>query len=225
MPDRQLLLFDRAEGYVHDYLPVARATVDTLGRRSGLYRTLATDDCDAITPPRLRDASALLFTASGDLPFTRAQWAALLAFIRDGGGFIGVHNATVIPDGHDDFIAMLGGQFNGHPWTDAVRVRVEDRGHPATRHLAPTFTVTEEVYTFTRWQRARTHVLIRLDTASVDLARGTRDDDDYALCWCHRYGAGRVFYTAFGHFPSLWATPWFQEHLLNGILWTMRLVA
>jgi type 1 glutamine amidotransferase len=225
MPDRQLLLFDRAEGYVHDYLPVARATVDALGRRSGRFRTLATDDCAALTPARLRATSALLFTASGNLPLTSAQWDALRAFVRDGGGFIGVHNATVIPAIRDGFIAMLGGRFNGHPWTGTVRVHVEDRAHPATRHLAPTFTVTEEVYTFTRWQRARTRVLIRLDPASVDLERGTREDDDYALCWCHRYGAGRVFYTAFGHFAPLWATGWFQEHLLNGILWTMRLVA
>ena len=56
MPDRQLLLFDHAEGYVHDYLPVARATVDALGRRSGRFHTLATDDCAALTshgPPSL----------------------------------------------------------------------------------------------------------------------------------------------------------------------------
>jgi type 1 glutamine amidotransferase len=225
MTDRQLLLLDYADGYVHDYLPVARATVHALGRRSGRFRTLATDDCAVLTTERLRATSALLFTASGDLPFTSAQWAALLAFVRDGGGFVGVHNATVIPSGCDDYVAMLGGQFNGHPWTDAVRVRVEDRSHPATRHLAPTFTVTEEVYIFTNWQRERTRTLIRLDNASVDLRRGTRDDDDYALCWCHRYGAGRVFYTAFGHFASLWTTAWFREHLLNGILWTLRLVA
>ena len=58
-----------------------------------------------------------------------------------------------------------------------------------------------------------------LDNESVDLARGNRDDQDYALGWCHPYGDGRVIYTALGHFDELWDQPWFLDHVLGCIKW------
>ena len=35
-------------------------------------------------------------------------------------------------------------------------------------------------------------------------SRGNREDNDYALGWCHTYGKGRVMYTALGHPDALW---------------------
>jgi type 1 glutamine amidotransferase len=42
---------------------------------------------------------------------------------------------------------------------------------------------------------------------------------DYPLAWCTRYGEGRVFYTALGHFDSTWNDPRFQQHLRGGLEW------
>ena len=105
-----------------------------------------------------------------------------------------------------------------HPWRQVITAIVEDQRHPAIRHLPRKFKVKEEVYTFKEWSRERTHVLISLDNSSVDLSKGTRPDNDYALCWCHNFGKGRVLYTTFGHFKELWLEEWFRKHLLNGIL-------
>ena len=46
-------------------------------------------------------------------------------------------------------------------------------------------------------------MLLTLDSHTVDLsAPGVdRTDDDFALAWIRNYGKGRVFYSAFGHFP------------------------
>src|SRR6185312_3600534 len=40
-----------------------------------------------------------------------------------------------------------------------------------------------------------------------------------ALAWVRNYGAGRVFYTALGHFDETWHDARFQELLRNALLW------
>lgn len=221
---KRLLMITHSAGFKHDYLPVARMVIEDLGMESGMFDVTATDDCGLLNRRDLEGFDAVLFATSGELPINDDQKADFIGAIRGGKGFIGVHNAADTFYSFPEYGRMLGGYFQSHPWTQEVTVIVEDRSHPATRHLPERFRVREEVYTFRDWFRERTHVLISLDVSSVDLSRGTRADNDYALSWCHNYGEGRVFYTAFGHFKEIWAERWFQIHLLNGILWAMKLI-
>ncbi|MDG6947286.1 MAG: ThuA domain-containing protein [Nitrososphaerota archaeon] len=215
-----LIMLTHSAGFKHDYLPAAVEAVRRLAATRRELEVTCTEDCSVINAERLERASVVLFATTGELPMTPAQRGALLDFVREGGGFVGVHNAADTFYTFGDYGSMLGGYFNGHPWTQEVRIKVEDRAYPSTRHLPATLRVREEVYTFKNWSRRKTHVLISLDTGSVDLAKGNRDDNDYALSWCHRYGEGRVFYTAFGHFKERWAEEWFTTHLWGGILWS-----
>lgn len=221
---KRLLMITHSAGFRHDYLPTAINVVGRLGAESGLFDVVATEDCSLLTSESLSRFDAVLFTTSGELPVTDEQKADFINAIKSGKGFIGVHNAADTFYKFPEYGRMLGGYFHSHPWTQEVTVIVEDRSHPATKHLPERFRVKEEVYTFRDWSRDGTHVLISLDSSSVDLSKGTRADNDYALCWCHNYGEGRVFYTAFGHFKELWIEKWFQIHLLNGILWAMRIL-
>jgi type 1 glutamine amidotransferase len=104
-----------------------------------------------------------------------------------------------------------------------VNVIVEDKDHPATRHLGDSFMMHDEIYTQRNWSRDKTHVLMHLDMDSVDKekAKGYRDDLDVALAWCHSFGDGKVFYTALGHGMPTWSNEKFHQHLLGGILWAM----
>jgi len=218
---RRLLLLTHSAGFRHNYLTTAVEVLTRMGERSGRFEVYATEDCSEVTEELLSTCSAVLFMTTGELPMSDRQKNALIEFVRNGGGFIGVHNATDTFYNFPEYGRMLGGYFSGHPWTQEVYAIVEDNTHPSTRHLPRRFKVLEEVYTFRDWSRDRTHVLISLDNSSVDLSKGNREDNDYALAWCHGYGSGRVFYTAFGHFIRLWRTEWFQKHLLGGILWAM----
>jgi type 1 glutamine amidotransferase len=218
---KELLMLTHSAGFKHEYLPIAVETLIKLGESSG-FNVVATDDCSVINKDGLENCSAILFITSGELPMSVEQKEVLISFVRDGKGFVGIHNAADTFYEFPDYGEMLGGYFKAHPWTQEVIVRVEDKTHPSTRHLPEKFSVKEEVYTFKNWSRSRTHVLISLDNSSVDLSKGTREDNDYALSWCHNYGDGRVFYTAFGHFPELWFEEWFKKHTLGGILWAMK---
>jgi len=223
MAPRKLLVLTHSAGFKHDYLPVAVKTLGEIGK-ANRFEVFATDDCSVVNENFLKDFTAVLFITTGELPMDDHQKKALIGFVRNGKGFVGVHNATDTFYQFPDYGEMVGGYFNGHPWTQEVVARVEDNTHPSTKHLPKKFNVKEEVYTFKNWSRSKTHVLISLDNSSVDLSKGTRDDHDYALAWHHKYGEGRVFYTAFGHFQEIWGEEWFKKHLLGGILWAMKVL-
>jgi len=223
MSKPKVLVFTHSAGFRHSYIPTAIEVLTKLGERTGLFEVFATEECAEITKENLEKVDCLLFMTTGELPMNEDQKHAIIDFVKEGKGFVGVHNATDTFYKFPEYGEMLGGYFSGHPWTQDVYVIVEDRNHPSTRHLPERFKVKEEVYTFKNWSRKKTHVLISLDNSSVDLSKGTRPDHDYALAWCHSYGRGRVFYTAFGHFTALWREEWFQKHLLGGILWAMGL--
>jgi hypothetical protein len=46
-----------------------------------------------------------------------------------------------------------------------------------------------------------------------------RTDGDFALAWIRNYGKGRVFYSAFGHFPGSFQLPPIRSMLLKALLW------
>ena len=155
----------------------------------------------------------LFANTSGELPLGDQQKRSLLDYVSAGGGFVGTHSAADTFYTWPDYGALLGAVFKEHPWTQEATVTVEDQGHPVTQGLGSSFRMMEEFYTFREEPRSHAHVLLSLDAASVG-ATG-----DYPLAWCSRYGAGRVFYTALGHFDATWEDPRFQQLLAHGLLW------
>jgi type 1 glutamine amidotransferase len=119
---------------------------------------------------------------------------------------------------------LIGGYFDGHPWHQLINVLVEDKQHPATRHLGDSFKITDEIYQFrTPYDRGKLHVLMRLDMGSVKNP-GKRQDHDNALAWTHEFGKGRVFYTALGHRDELWKdNERFRQHMLGGLKYVLGL--
>lgn len=220
----RVLMSRHSEGFEHACLPHAEVAIKKLGQDSGLYETVTTARSRLITADYLDGVDVLVFATTGELPLDDDQKQALLDFVRGGKGLVGIHNAADTCYEWEDYGEMLGGYFAGHPWTQEVTVNVEDTEHPATCMLGESFQVYDEIYTFKNWSRDRTHVLMSLDNDSVDVSKGNRDDDDYALGWCHPYGEGRVIYSALGHPPELWDKDWFLEHMLACIKWAGGLV-
>jgi len=116
---------------------------------------------------------------------------------------------------------LIGGYFNGHPWVQSVTLDVEDPDSPLVAHLKPSFKILEEIYQFQQFSRERVRVLLTLDTHSVNMS--ARDvnpgTQDFPLAWIRRYGSGRVFYNALGHFDSTWTDPGIRQMMLQAMLW------
>jgi type 1 glutamine amidotransferase len=187
----------------------------------GSFEVEPTQDCAAVTKENLSRFEAVVFYTAGELPFDDGQKEALLDFVKAGGGFVGIHSAADTFYEWPAYGELIGGRFDGHPWVQKVRVRVEDPWHPSSIHLAPGFEIEDEIYQFKEWDRGKVHVLLSLDPASVDLgAKGVnRKDRDFALAWCREFGEGRVLYTALGHREEVWMDPRFLTHVVEGIRW------
>lgn len=221
-PPRVLYLTHSA-GFKHDVLPVSEQILPELGKTSGAFDATVSSDTAVLSEQNLRSYAAVIFFTTGELPIDDSQKRALIDFVRGGRGFVGIHSATDTFYKWPQYLELVGAYFDGHPWHEQVRVRVEDGRHPSTAHLPETFELKDEIYQFRDWSRDRVHVLLSLDPASVDLTKEgvKRTDKDFALAWTREFGRGRMFYTALGHEADVWRDPRFQQHLVGGIRWAI----
>lgn len=214
---KRVLYVTHSAGFRHGSIPVS---VEAL-RAGGRVEIVATEDVGMLNAATLRGFDAVLFFTSGELPVTEQQKQELLDYVRSGKGFGGVHSATDTFYTWPEYGELIGARFHGHPWVQPVRFDIEDPAHPAMAGLGTGFTKLEEVYQFREFSRERVRVLMTLDAASVDLraAGVNRGTEDFPLTWCRRFGAGRVFYSALGHFDSTWRDPRFTGMMQEALLW------
>jgi type 1 glutamine amidotransferase len=114
------------------------------------------------------------------------------------------------------------GAADGPHRVEEGTVKIDDPDSPLTRSFGgKSFTRVDEFYHFLPtgpYSREKLRVLLAVDTERSETSNeGIRPDRDYGLSWIKRVGKGRVFYTALGHTPTLFATPALAEHVLAGI--------
>ena len=219
---RRILYLTASYGFRHtDSIDASVEVMQQLARESGVFEIFHTEDVSLLRADFLRNFDAVYFFTSGELPLSNQQKADLLDFVRQGKGFGGSHSATDTLYMWPEYGEMIGAYFDEHPWVQEASVDVEDPQNPLVEHLAPNFRFTEEYYQFRAFSRDRVRVLLTLDTSSVDLGAPDvhRTDGDFALAWIRSYGKGRVFYSAFGHFPESFQSPPIRTMLGMALLW------
>jgi type 1 glutamine amidotransferase len=190
-----------------------------------MFEVNATEDIYDFTPEILRRYAAVVFYTTGELPMSDTQKVALLDFVRSGHGFIGIHSATDTFYQWRGYLELIGGYFDGHPWHQTVKIDVADPSNSLVSFLGTSLEVEDEIYQIRDFDERGSHVLLRLNEASVDLTRSgvRRQPYGWPLAWTRSYGQGRVFYTALGHEGAVWRDSRYQRMLLNAILWTIRM--
>ncbi|MFJ8629460.1 ThuA domain-containing protein [Streptomyces sp. NPDC093568] len=210
MPAR-LLVYTRTTDYRHESI---QAGVEAV-RTAGDFEVDHTEDPGAFERP-LDAYSAVVFLSTSGEVLTPAGRERLAAYVESGGGFVGVHAAACTEYDWPYYGDLLGARFERHPEYQPGKVVVEDRDHPATRHLPAVWDFVDEWYDFRANPRKAARVLARADESSYE---GGRMGADHPLVWCRAQGAGRVFYTALGHAAEAYEDPDFRAHLLGGITW------
>jgi type 1 glutamine amidotransferase len=210
----RVLLFTATAGFRHDSIATARQTMSSMASSSGEFVVTTSEDVTDLGQARLAQFDVLMFgMTTGELPLNAEQKTAVLAFVNGGRGFIGTHSATDTLYTWPEYGELVGAYFKEHPWTQIATVTVEDRAHPTTAGLGASFQINEEFYTFRENPRPNVHVLLSLDTASVGAA------GDHPLAWTRSVGAGRMYYTALGHFPATWTDSGFQAQIRAAVKW------
>jgi type 1 glutamine amidotransferase len=233
---KHLLVMGEEKGYRHESVSHAIAVIERLGEQSGLWDTTIRTDTEVLTKKKLEynaknlnDFDAIFFFSGGELEMDPQQRADLLSFVHDDGkGLIGVHSAAITWASWPEFVDMLGGTFNEHPWgTFNAPIVVEDPSFPGMQQWPHEFTYKDEIYQMKGYSRDKVRVLMYLDPCKLDLTNPKvhRDDHDFAVTWAKSYGRGRVYYSTLGHPKENWDDPRLQQMYAEAIKWAMGLVS
>ncbi|MGH7487287.1 MAG: ThuA domain-containing protein [bacterium] len=236
---RKILFFSKSSGFEHDPVKpqgsgpsLAEKTLTELGIKDD-FEVIASKD-GRVFDGSLAQYDAFFFFTTGNLteagtdnapPMTARGKDALLAAIRAGKGFIGVHSAsdTFHSEGKqfetqhepDPYIAMLGGEFISHGSQQEARVKVADPNFPGLQG-AGDFKIKEEWYSLKNFTRDL-HVLLVLETDGMQDSEYRRPP--FPLAWVRTEGKGRVYYNAMGHREDVWASQRFRQMLAGAVAW------
>ena len=237
---RKLLVFnlDIWDGVVrkgHASIPYGNLALEMMGRKTGAYETVVSNDIAMFRSKNLRQFDAICFNNTTGVLFQDPELKkSLLDFIYDGKGFIGIHAAAATfvqwpkYDQWPEFGQMLGGYENGgHPWKphEWITIKLDDPDHPLNAALTGKgFRISDEVFQFQKpYSRDKLRVLLSIDMTKTNIISGRyilperRQDHDFAISWVRSYGAGRVFYCSLGHNPHIFWNPPILQHYLAGI--------
>lgn len=241
----RLLLYTYSTGYRHVSIPDGIDAIRALGASNGFAVDVRGTEADAqgsycanqplaadmhdFTPDNLAQYAAIVFLSTTTPATPGAPLldddgkAAFEAYLRGGGGFVGVHAAADAEYQWSFYHAVLGATFLAHgpPVTSALHI--EDMSHPATAALPDPWSRFDEWYDFTENPRPTSHVLLTLDETTYP--NNPAPMGDHPIAWCKTVGAGRAFYTALGHPGMAFADSLVREHLLGGILYAAGVLA
>ena len=232
----RILFVTQSAGYRHSTvtrketdLSHAERTMKQLAASSGEFRVDCTQDVENDFKPELiENYDIVMFFTTGKmfkedqrLPIPREtlDWFLNDWLKQPGHGFFGVHSAADTYEDYEPYWDMIGGSFNGHPWTSntTVTITVHEPTHPAAKPWGDEFVITDEIYQFKHWQPEKVRVLMSLNMAKTELKKPYH----VPVLWVKQYGQGRAMHMSLGHREDVWSNPKYQESLLGGVRWLL----
>ncbi|ANI90771.1 Crp/Fnr family transcriptional regulator [Arachidicoccus ginsenosidimutans] len=213
----KVLIFSKTAGFHHASIPAGIAAIQKLGAENH-FSVDTTTDSNLFTNDNLKKYAAVIFlNTTGDV-LNNAQQKAFENYIRNGGGFVGVHAATDTEYDWSWYGNLVGAYFKSHPKIQQATLEVVDHNFPGTKNLPDRWTRTDEWYNY-KWIANDLHVLIKIDESSY---KGGENDDNHPMCWYHNFDGGRAFYVEMGHTDESYSEPPYLHLLLSGIKYAMH---
>jgi type 1 glutamine amidotransferase len=225
---RKLLVVDYRAS--HPSVPSADLAVELMGAKTGAYEATISHDASLLAAGKLQQFDAVYLNNTvgrdGDIFSTPELRDGFAAYIRNGGGLVGNHAASVAAPEWSEFTEILGVTGAAHrSQTEKIFVKVDDPASPLNAAFGGKgFEFTGEVFRFKPPSpRTRVHVLLSIDVSKTDMNQDActsncvSDDGEYPISWVHSYGKGRVFYMSLGHDADVFWNPPILQHFLAGI--------
>ena len=226
---RKLLVVDLCPigDFHHLSITHTNLAIQLMAKNTGAFEPVFSNDLNNLKYPAITQFDAVLFNSTvGEVLIDPDVLNGLTRFVREGGGFAGIHAASFASQNLPEFAEMLGAADGPHR-VESAYFKIEDRNSPLTKGFEgkDSFAYTDEFYHFLptgAYSRDKLHVLVKIDTDKSDMSRWKiRPDNDYGLVWIKTYGKGRVFNSGLGHMPSFFATPALAEMVLGGIQYVL----
>lgn len=231
--------------YRHASIPTAAAALAQAAAVVGLTSEIvgASDATNIADPTKFtaaalaQDGAVVLISTDGE-PFgypATQEIQNLIDYVQNGGALLIIH---CTPDsyggavsgpilGHPPsipFHMLIGSTFLGHPGNVAPATCTTMGTHPSVANLAPTFNVTDEIYSFSYLGPDIQVVMTCVSSTAPNTVR--------PISFYRVQGAGRVFNVALGHTDTNWTMPLdskqptntrlLEDHVIPGLLWAMR---
>jgi type 1 glutamine amidotransferase len=247
---RRMLVVSKTNGFRHGSIATGKVLLEEMGRRTGAFEVVISDDLDHFEKDKLAGYDAVCFLSTTQNIFlphpkemgkmsdaekdaARAREARLkqnlMDYVRGGGGFVGIHAATDTCYEWPEYGKMINGYFDGHPWTAdtdvSVKVEPGEEKHPLVAMFeGRNVEFKEEIYQLKDpYDSKAVHMLLRLDTEKTDMTKAgiKRTDGDFGISWARHWDKGRVFYSSLGHNHDMYWHPKVVRHYLAGIQWAL----
>jgi type 1 glutamine amidotransferase len=210
--ETRLLVFSATKGFRHSSIDAGKKAIAALCKENDFACDFSEDPSD-FNDQFLGNYDALIFlNSTGDL-FNESEQLALQKFIKNGGGWIGIHAATDAEYQWPWYGKLAGAYFESHPDRQEAVVDIVDRENIAMSMLPAKWKRYDEWYNF-KEVNPEIHVLAYLDETSY---KGGNMNNRHPIVWFNEFDGGRAFYTGFGHTDETFADPLFIAHLLGGI--------
>lgn len=247
---RRVLVFSKTNGFRHASIATGKLCLTEMGRKTGAFEAVISDDLAEFEVDRLSKYDAVCFLSTTMNVFaphpnelktmaeadkkaafekeTRLK-ENLMKFVKSGRGFIGIHAATDTCYEWSEYGKMINGYFDGHPWTAGTQVSIKVEPGQEKHPLVAMFEgdnvdFKEEIYQLKDpYDSKAVHMLLRLDTEKSDMnVKGIkRTDGDFGVAWARHWEKGRVFYCSIGHNHDMYWHPKIVRHYLAGIQWAL----
>jgi type 1 glutamine amidotransferase len=214
----KVLIFSLTKGYHHASISEGITAIKLLGQQNDFLVDTTTNPA-MFTNENLKQYKALIFLSpTGNGFFNKEQQTALMNYMHNGGGFVGIHAATDCLYDWPWYGKLVGAYFSKHPKVQQAKLIVNDRKHISTKDLQAEWIHTDEWYNF-KEVNPNLKVLISLDETSY---KGGDMNNNHPIAWYHKYEGGKVFYTGLGHTKENYTTDsLFLKHLTGGIKYAL----
>ncbi|HVK21258.1 MAG TPA: ThuA domain-containing protein [Actinokineospora sp.] len=216
-----VLLFSKtASGaYRHDSIPAGIVMFEQLAAQRGWELTKSENSTVFNDATLATFDVVVMLQTSGMVWDTAAQRTAAQTYMRNGGGFVAIHNATDmnIEGQFPWWDQMLGMTMTAHSSIVQGTAKVADKAHLSGQGLPDRWTRTEEWYNFQPPSaRGKVHVLVTADESTYD-AGPSKMGADHPISWCRNFEGGRLWATGMGHQQSSYSEPLFRTHIAGGV--------
>lgn len=215
---KQVLIFTKTTAFRHASIPKGVQTVKEILNARGI-NTVHTEDAGYFQTDSLKQFDAVIFLSTTGNLFTASQKRDFKKFIQSGKGFVGIHAASDTEHEWPWYGGLVGGYFSSHPAVQDAKINVSNLKHPATKHLQRVWFHRDEWYDFKN-MKSGLNILMTLDETSY---QGGKMGQFHPIAWCQTYDGGRSFYTGLGHTEESFDSEKFQQHILGGLLYVLRL--
>lgn len=225
--DYKVLVFTETAGFTHGSISAATAAITQLGASNHFTVDVANDSAGVFTEANLSQYAAVVWASTSGDVLDETEQAAFEAYIRSGGGYVGIHAAADTEYDWPWYGDLVGAYFANHPSQQLATINVDPEAslgaggpllsHPGADAIPQTWQRFDEWYNYQTNPRANVNVLLTLDESTYNEGNDPDPASDHPIAWWHDYQGGRSFYTGLGHRPAAFSEPLLLAHLLGGI--------